>query len=123
MIITLISDDGKVDEAERSFVKKLMQQYQIPKENKDDINKYLPLEGLIAVAKHLLDRKKSLYLIKEMLAVANTDGDFNDKEIDLIIKVTEALGIEPKKLVEINQVVIDDRALQERYKMVMEIED
>ena len=92
MIIRLIGKDSRIDDSERTFMKELAKQYQIPREYSAQINQSVSEEDLIAEAKNLLGRKKSLYLIKELLTVANSDDDLDDNEIDFVIRVSKALG-------------------------------
>lgn len=69
----------------------------------------------------LLGRKKSLYLIKELLTVANSDDDLDDNEIDFVIKISKALGIEDEKVAEINQLVLDQMSWLDRYHQALEM--
>ena len=78
-------------------------------------------DELIVSAINVLDRKKSLYLIKELLTVANSDDDLDDSEVDFVIKVSKALGIEDEKVAEINQCVLDQMSLLDRYRAALEL--
>ena len=77
---------------------------------------------LIEQAKKILNRQKALYLVKELLTVANSDEDLDDKEIDFVIKVSKALQIEDEKVAEINQLVLDYMSWNDRYKQALEID-
>ena len=121
MIIRLIGKDSRIDDSERTFMKELAKQYQIPREYSAQINQYVSEEDLIAEAKNLLGRKKSLYLIKELLTVANSDDDLDDNEIDFVIRVSKALGIEDEKVAEINQLVLDQMSWLDRYHQALEM--
>lgn len=121
MIIRLIGKDGRIDDSERAFMKELAKQYQIPREYSAQINQPVSEEDLVAEAKNLLGRKKSLYLIKELLTVANSDDDLDDNEIDFVIKVSKALGIEDEKVAEINQLVLDQMSWLDRYHQALEM--
>ncbi|MDO4162462.1 MAG: hypothetical protein Q4D80_05630 [Pseudomonadota bacterium] len=121
MIIKLIGKDGRIDDKERMLMKELAQQYQIPKELGNMISQPVSEDDLIDDARSLLDRKKSLYLIKELLTVANKDEDLADTEIDFVIKISQVLKIENEKVGEINQLVLDQLVWQDKYKHVMEL--
>ncbi len=121
MIIRLIGKDSRIDDSERTFMKELAKQYQIPREYSAQINQPVSEEDLIAEAKNLLGRKKSLYLIKELLTVANSDDDLDDNEIDFVIRVSKALGIEDEKVAEINQLVLDQMSWLDRYHQALEM--
>ena len=79
------------------------------------------MDELIAEAQSLLDRKKSIYLIKELLMIANVDNDLDDTEIDFVIKVSKALNIEDQKVSDLNQLVLDQISLQEKLIKVLEL--
>ena len=121
MIIRLIGKDSRIDDSERTFMKELAKQYQIPGEYSAQINQSVSEEDLISEAKNLLGRKKSLYLIKELLTVANSDDDLDDNEIDFVIRVSKALGIEDEKVAEINQLVLDQMSWLDRYHQALEM--
>lgn len=121
MIIRLIGKDSRIDDSERTFMKELAKQYQIPREYSAQINQPVSEEDLITEAKNLLGRKKSLYLIKELLTVANSDDDLDDNEIDFVIRVSKALGIEDEKVAEINQLVLDQMSWLDRYHQALEM--
>lgn len=121
MIIRLIGKDGRIDADERLFMKELAEQYHIPKEYGAQINKKSTEDELIAEAQSLLDRKKSIYLIKELLMIANVDNDLDDTEIDFVIKVSKALNIEDQKVSDLNQLVLDQISLQEKLIKVLEL--
>ena len=105
------------------FIRNLAKQYQIPAEYAEQINAPSDFNKLVKQAQDSLDRKKSLYLIKELLAVANTDNEFSEDEVDFVVKVSEKLGIESDKVVELNQLVLDRLNWLKRYHNALEIDD
>ncbi len=121
MIIRMIGKDGKVDASERAFMKDLANQYQVPKKYSEELTKVLPEDEVIKEVKEKFNRTNSLFLIKELLAVANSDEDLDDSEVDFVIKTAHSLNIDDEKVVEINQLVLDQMAIAERYKQVMEL--
>ena len=123
LIIKIISEDGKIDSYERQFIRNLAKQYQIPAEYSEQINAPSDFNELVEQAQNSLDRKKSLYLIKELLAVANTDNEFSEDEVDFVVKISEKLGIESDKVVELNQLVLDRLNWLKRYRQALEIEE
>lgn len=123
LIIKIISEDGKIDSYERQFIRNLAKQYQIPAEYSEQINAPSDFNELVEQAQNSLDRKKSLYLIKELLAVANTDNEFSEDEVDFVVKISEKLGIESDKVVELNQLVLDRLNWLKRYHKALEIDD
>ncbi len=123
LIIKIISEDGEIDKYERQFIRNLAKQYQIPAEYAEQINAPSNFEELVKEAQETLDRKKSLYLIKELLAVANTDNEFSEDEVEFVVKVSEKLGIESEKVVELNQLVLDRLNWLKRYRRALEIDE
>ena len=123
LIVKLISGDGKISDDERAFVKVLSKQYRISSDYSDEINRHYSEEELLAQVSVIKDRRKSLYLIKELLSVANADEELEDREIDFIIKVSNVLDVEDEKVAEINQLVLDRLAWIDEYRTVMEFED
>lgn len=123
LIIKIISEDGEIDKYERQFIRNLAKQYQIPAEYGEQINAPSNFDELVAEAQNRLDRKKSLYLIKELLAVANTDNEFSEDEVDFVVRVSEKLGIESEKVVELNQLVLDRLNWLKRYRQALEIDE
>ena len=123
LIIKVISEDGVIDPYERQFMRNLAKQYQIPAEYAEQINAPSEFDDLVKQAQETLDRKKSLYLIKELLSVANTDNDFKEEEVDFIVKISEKLGIESEKVVELNQLVLDRLNWLKRYRIALEMDE
>ncbi len=123
LIIKIISEDGQIDPYERQFIRNLAKQYQIPAEYAEQINAPSDFDDLVSEAQDLLDRKKSLYLIKELLAVANTDNEFSEDEVEFVVKISEKLGIESDKVVELNQLVLDRLNWLKRYRQALELDD
>lgn len=123
LIVKLISGDGKISDDERAFVKVLSKQYRISSDYSDEINRHYSEEELLKQVSVIKDRRKSLYLIKELLSVANADEELEDREIDFIIKVSNVLDVEDEKVAEINQLVLDRLAWIDEYRTVMEFED
>ena len=123
LIIKIISEDGEIDKYERQFIRNLAKQYQIPAEYAEQINAPSNFEELVKEAQETLDRKKSLYLIKELLAVANTDNEFSEDEVEFVVKVSEKLGIESEKVVELNQLVLDRLNWLKRYRRALEVDE
>lgn len=123
LIIKMINANGEVDDYERVFIKDVAKQYKVPSDYAEAIHSKISFEELLKQAKNMLNRNKCLYLIKELLSVANTNNDFNECEIDMIVKVSEALGIEDEKVTELNQLVLDRLNWLERYRTALEIVD
>lgn len=123
IIIKIIGIDGRIDDVEKNFIKELAKQYCVPAEYGPQIHAPCTTDELIKQASQMLDRRKSLYLIKELLAVANTDNEFTEDEIEFVIAMAKALHIEDEKIVAINQLIIDRLNWLNRYQEIMEIKN
>jgi hypothetical protein len=58
-----------------------------------------------------------------LLAVANTDNEFSEDEVEFVVKVSEKLGIESEKVVELNQLVLDRLNWLKRYRRALEVDE
>ena len=59
-------------------------------------------------------------LVKEMCVLAHADDELSDNEILLIGRIGQAMGIEPKKIEQISQWVIDRLIWVEEGKIIFE---
>lgn len=122
MVIRIVTKDGEVADSERQFIRSLANEYRIPKECTAEINQKESDDELFEKAASLLDRRKSLFLLKELFTVANTDDDLADSEIDFLIALSEALQIESEKVTEINKVVLEQLQVMEHLNEVLELD-
>jgi len=122
MVIRIVTKDGRIGDRERQFIHSLAAEYRIPKQYTAEINQKESDDELFKKAASLLDRRKSLFLLKELFTVANTDDDLADSEIDFLIALSEALQIESEKVTEINKVVLDQLRVMEHLNEVLELD-
>ena len=110
--------DGKVDNGEIQYVKKMSVKYKV-----NDVKKiFEPISesGLLAEVKCLTIRKWGLELIKELFRLAHEDNDLGDEEILFVGRVAKALNIETEKVEQISSWVIDGLVLREQGKIIFE---
>ena len=55
--------------------------------------------------------------------MANTDNEFSEDEVEFVVKISEKLGIESEKVVELNQLVLDRLNWLKRYHHALEIDE
>lgn len=110
--------DGKVDEGEIKYIKKMASKYKV-----NDVKKIFEpttQEGLLSELSCLAERKWGLELIKELFRLAHEDDDLGDEEVLFIGRVSKALNIETEKIEQISSWVIDCLVLKEQSKIIFE---
>lgn len=122
MIIKMIGIDGKIAPEEREFVQQLIKDYQLPKSAWSEIQNKVTEEELLEIVKNTLNHTQILFLMKELLTVANSDCELDDRELDFIVRVGGALELDDDKITDINQLVLDQRYLDARAAEVLEVE-
>jgi archaellum component FlaC len=68
------------------------------------------------------DRSKALMLIKDLCMVANNDMNLADDEIDYILDIAEAMGIDAERVKEINAVVNEYLEVSQKACILLEQE-
>ena len=77
-------------------------------------------DELVKEAAKIKNRQAALQLIKEACLLANSDGDLSEREVVLIGRIGQAMGIELEKIEQISQWVIDRIVWLEQGKMIFE---
>lgn len=119
-LIRLACSDAKIDERERSFINDVIKIYDL-KNNMDVLKNKVPEDILInEIKEKVRERKKALYLIKELLIVTNIDEILDDTEISFIEKVAQVLNIEEEKVLQINELILERKLWLYKQSKVME---
>ena len=106
-LIFLIKSDGRVDDHERECIHEIVNIYNI-KNKVAAINAPMGEDILLTeIANTINDRNKALSLIRELLTMANVDEELGDAEVNFIEKVAAKLNIEPEKVLQINELVLE----------------
>ena len=116
----LDGSDGVLDDGELGFIKELAVIFGV---NGAELNKVLEPasdDEIVSEAEKISDRHKALELIKEMCMLANADKDLSEKEVILIGRVGQAMGVELDKIQQISQWVIDRIVWLEEAKIIFE---
>lgn len=116
----MVYTDNKVAKEEVNFLKEIGKMYGIEEKEivsfLQNINKQATLEKTA----NIVDRRKSLQLVKELCYLANSDTGLDDEEIDFIIDVAEKMKIESDKIKQINKWVLDKIVLLKTGDIILE---
>lgn len=119
--IYVIRSDGKIEDSEKELIVDLLEIYELHSEYLDYINHESPVNEIINEVKAAVkDRPTALFLIKELLAIANIDNDIADGEISFIEAIAKSLEIEDNKIVALNDLIIQRMMWLFNYKIIME---
>ncbi len=122
IICGVIAVDRKVSREELVYLRELALKYEVSGEKLSTMIKTADTPMLIKQARMIVDRTKALALIKDMCMVANLDTELADSEIDYILDVAEAMGIEPQRVRDINAVVNEYLAVSQKAAILLEQE-
>ncbi|MCM1324719.1 MAG: TerB family tellurite resistance protein [Acetobacter sp.] len=122
IICGVVAVDRKVSREELVYLRELALKYEVSGDKLSAMIKSSDNAILLKQARMIVDRVKALALIKDMCMVANLDTDLADAEIDYILDVAEAMGIEPRRVQDINAVVNEYLAVSQKAAMLLEQE-
>ncbi len=119
-LIFLIKADGRVDDRERECIHEIVEIYGVGNKMAA-INEPMGEDVLLPeIANTIKDRHKALALIRELLTMAHVDDELGDEEVNFVEKVAAKLNIEPEKVLEINELVLERKAWLVKSAAVME---
>ncbi len=119
-LIFLIKSDGSFDDRERECIHEIVNIYNI-KDKVAAINAPMGEDILLTeIANTINDRHKALSLIRELLTMAHVDEELGDAEANFIEKVAAKLNIEPEKVLQINELVLERKDWLVKSAVVME---
>ncbi len=110
--------DGKVDDQEIRFIKKMAQKYKVQDAKK--VFENITKENLLTSLSGNLPRRGALELVKELFLMGHVDTDFCVEEILFVSDVGKALGLNQEKLEQISHWVIDYLILKEQGTIIFE---
>ena len=116
----LANADGKLDDDEKEFIREAAKIYGVPEGRLEEILKQGSDDEVVEAVKIIDNRRAALDLVKEMCVLAHADDELSDNEILLIGRIGQAMGIEPKKIEQISQWVIDRLIWVEEGKIIFE---
>ena len=119
--IYLIRTDGKIDQAEKDLIAELIKSYQIASQYFAGINRVPTKENLLNSLKQIVpNRAHGLFLLKELLTIANIDDTLVKEEIQFIESVAEILNIEKEKILQINGLILERKVWLTKNEIIME---
>lgn len=116
----LINIDNSVEKEEIEFLKVIASRYGLNNNVVVDIIRSAKSIDHKAEARKISRRQHALELIKELCVLANVDNEVQDGELDIIIEVAEAMGIEEEKILLINRWVLDSAIVVKTGQIIME---
>ncbi len=123
VFLKLILSDDKIENQEAKIIRLVGRAYQLSNEMLSEV-KMVAREEIgddeLAV---ITSRVKKLELIKAACLISSTDTQISDEEASFIVDITDRLGIDYKKLIEINNLVQDIILLKQRNGRLMELEE
>lgn len=122
IICGMVAADRKVSREELVYLRELALKYGASGDKLSVMIKSAETDMLLKQARMITDRVKALALIKDMCMVANLDTDLTDNEIDYILDVAEAMGIDDKRVRDINAVVNEYLAVSQKAALLLEQE-
>lgn len=119
-LIFLIKADGRVDDRERECIHEIVEIYGVGNKMAA-INTPMGEDVLLPeIANTVKDRHKALALIRELLTIAHVDDELGDEEVNFVEKVAAKLNVEPEKVLEINELILERKAWLVKSAAVME---
>ncbi len=120
ILAKLAKSDGEFDDEEKLFIREMALVLGVSENRFEEINSKMSDDDIVEAAKLIKDRKKAMALVKEMCLLANSDGDLSDKEVLLIGRIGQAMGLELEKIEQISQWVVDRIVWLEEGKIIFE---
>ncbi len=117
-LLFLSQADGKVDDTEVVFIKKMAQKYKV--ENVKKIFENVNEPSLLEELKSIESRRVALELIKQLFILGHCDKDLGVEEILFINHAADVLNVSPQKVEEIGRFVVDSLILAEQSKIIFE---
>lgn len=122
IICGVVAVDRKVSREELMYLREMALKYEVSGDKLSTMIKTADTPMLIKQARMIVDRTKALALVKDMCMVANLDTELADAEIDYILDVAEAMGIEAQRVQDINAVVNEYLAVSQKAAILLEQE-
>lgn len=117
---SMVRADGVIDTEEINFLKAISMRYGIDNSAVVEIIKNTASIDCVAEARKITNRQHALQLIKELCVLANIDENLHDDELDIIIDVARAMGVEDDKIILINRWVLDSFILSRTGQIILE---
>ena len=122
VICGMVACDKQVAKEELVYLKELALKFETKGSNLINMIKSADKKSLIKQARMIEDRSKALMLIKDLCMVANNDLNLSDDEIDYILDIADAMGIDAQRVKEINALVKEYLEVSQKACILLEQE-
>lgn len=122
VICGMVACDKQVAKEELLYLRELALKFDVKGSNLINMIKSADKKSLIKQARMIEDRSKALMLIKDLCMVANNDMHLSDDEIDYVLDIADAMGIEAERVKEINAVVNEYLEVSQKACILLEQE-
>jgi len=114
--------DEKVEEKKLSYFNQVGQLYGISISEIDGIKKSLMTKRktIEDILKPITERKIQITLIYELLSLCYVDESYDVIEKQGMMKICEIMGVEKEKLIEIENIILENIELQKKIYLVLE---
>lgn len=121
-LVYVATADNKIDDSERKLFMQLGSMYNLSEDEINNIadsiiNKKESLEQILADIK---ERSVKLLLIYDLIAICYADNNYSIAEKNVMKSITNMLGIEDDKLLEIDNVMKESVSLQSKINKILE---
>ncbi|MBP5399738.1 MAG: TerB family tellurite resistance protein [Alphaproteobacteria bacterium] len=111
--------DGVFDAKEKKFIENMAKDYMLPKKRLPEVFNASD-DNVIAAVKNIKSRRAALELIKDLCFLGYADKDLSEKELVFIGKIGEAMGVDPAKVEEISDWVVEKMILTEKARIIFD---
>lgn len=122
VICGMVACDKQVAKEELLYLRELSLKFEVGSQAIANMIRNSDTKNLIKQARMIEDRSKALMLIKDLCMVANNDMNLADDEIDYILDIAEAMGIDAERVKEINAVVNEYLEVSQKACILLEQE-
>ena len=122
VICGMVACDKQVAKEELLYLRELSLKFEVGSQAIANMIRNSDIKDLIKQARMIEDRSKALMLIKDLCMVANNDMNLADDEIDYILDIAEAMGIDAERVKEINAVVNEYLEVSQKACILLEQE-
>jgi len=119
-LIYLAKADGNLDDGEMDYIIALADANGISHREVIKFEKEDSVESILKALSDIKERRVALEVIKEFFLLAYTDNELSEEEMIFIGKCGTAMGIEPEKIEQISNWVIDRIVWLEQARIIFE---
>ena len=96
LVYVMCADGAK--EEEKAFIKLAMDVYAINSISLEDVVAPASVEEVKKAAMKIKNEKARRYLVREMISLGFSDGDFSENEMEIVFDIGESLGVSEERI-------------------------